>query len=157
MSPGQCFSYRNITYGVKDDVLYCQLPSGRKLAYHKPRLTPDVTSWGKEVMKLSYMGNNSDYKRGPKGWLRIDTYGGRLVENVVQAVARDILAHALVNLDKAGYNVVLHVHDEVVCEVPEGHGSIEELERIMAIMPDWAKHYPIKAAGGWRGKRYRKD
>lgn len=157
MNPGTCYSYRDVTYGVKDDVLYCQLPSGRKLAYHQPRLTPDVLPWGKEVMKLSYMGNNSDYKRGPKGWLRIDTYGGKLTENVVQAVARDILAHALVNLDKAGYNVALHVHDEVVSEVPEGHGSIEEFESIMATMPDWAKHYPIKAAGGWRGKRYRKD
>ena len=157
MSPGQCFSYRRISYGVKDDVLYCQLPSGRKLAYHKPRLTPETLPWGKEVMKLSYMGNNSDYKRGPKGWLRIDTYGGRLVENVVQAVARDILAHALVNLDAAGYNVVLHVHDEIVAEVDAGAGSIEQFEQIMAIMPHWASHYPIKAAGGWRGKRYRKD
>lgn len=157
MSPGQCFSYRRISYGVKDDVLYCQLPSGRKLAYHKPRLTPETLPWGKEVMKLSYMGNNSDYKRGPKGWLRIDTYGGRLVENVVQAVARDILAHALVNLDAAGYDVVLHVHDEIVAEVDAGTGSIEQFEQIMAIMPHWASHYPIKAAGGWRGKRYRKD
>lgn len=157
MSPGQCFSYRRISYGVKDDVLYCQLPSGRKLAYHKPRLTPETLPWGKEVMKLSYMGNNSDYKRGPKGWLRIDTYGGRLVENVVQAVARDILAHALVNLDAAGYDVVLHVHDEIVAEVDAGAGSVEQFEQIMAIMPPWASHYPIKAAGGWRGKRYRKD
>lgn len=157
MSPGQCFSYRRISYGVKDDVLYCQLPSGRKLAYHKPRLTPETLPWGKEVMKLSYMGNNSDYKRGPKGWLRIDTYGGRLVENVVQAVARDILAHALVNLDAAGYDVVLHVHDEIVAEVDAGAGSVEQFEQIMAIMPHWASHYPIKAAGGWRGKRYRKD
>lgn len=157
MSPGQCFSYRRISYGVKDDVLYCQLPSGRKLAYHKPRLTPETLPGGKEVMKLSYMGNNSDYKRGPKGWLRIDTYGGRLVENVVQAVARDILAHALVNLDAAGYDVVLHVHDEIVAEVDAGAGSVEQFEQIMAIMPHWASHYPIKAAGGWRGKRYRKD
>lgn len=157
MSPGQCYSYRDISYGVKDDVLYCQLPSGRRLSYHQPRLVRDVLPWGKEVMKLTFMGNNSDYKKGPKGWLRMDTYGGKLTENVVQAVARDILAHALVNLDAAGYDVVLHVHDEIVAEVDAGHGSIEDFERIMAIMPHWAKHYPIKAAGGWRGKRYRKD
>ena len=138
-------------------MLYCQLPSGRKLAYHKPRLTPDVTSWGKEVMKLSYMGNNSDYKRGPKGWLRIDTYGGRLVENVVQAVARDILAHALVNLDKAGYNVVLHVHDEAAAEVPEDQAEdvLKIIENIMSTPPIWAQDLPL-AAEGFTTKRYKK-
>lgn len=156
-NPGQCFSYRGMMYGVKGDVLYCQLPSGRKLCYHAPRLHPDVTPWGKRVLKLTYEGWNSDYKKGPTGWMRLDTYGGKLCENVVQAVARDILTHALVNVEKAGYPVVLHIHDEIVSEVPEGFGSVEEFERIMVALPAWCSDWPIKAAGGWRGKRYRKD
>ncbi len=156
-NPGHCYTYNGITYGVKDDVLYCQLLSGRKLSYHQPRLHPDVTPWGKQVLKLTYMGWNSDYKKGPTGWMRLDTYGGKLCENTVQATARDILTYALKNVERAGYAVALHVHDEIVSEVLEGTGSVEEFERIMATMPPWAEGWPIRAAGGWRGKRYRKD
>lgn len=156
-NPGQCFEYRGITYGVKDDVLYCQLLSGRRLTYHQPRLHPDVTPWGKQVLKLTYMGWNTDYKKGPTGWMRLETYGGKLCENVVQATARDILTYALKNVERAGYSVVLHIHDEIVSEVLSGTGSIEEFERIMATLPPWCADWPIKAAGGWRGNRYRKD
>ena len=156
-NPGQCFQYRGITYGVTGDVLYCKLLSGRLLSYHRPRLHPDTLPWGKQVLKLTYEGWNSDYKKGPTGWMRLDTYGGKLCENVVQATARDILAYAMVNIDKAGYPIVLHVHDEIVAEVAEGTGSVEEFERIMATMPAWCADWPIRAAGGWRGKRYRKD
>ena len=155
-NPGQCYSYRYVTYGVKDDVLYCKLPSGRLLNYHQPRLVPDVLPWGKTVYRLSYMGWNSDYKKGPIGWMRLDTWGGKLVENWCQAVARDILTHAMVNIDKTGYNIVLHVHDEIVSEVPEGTGSVEQFEQIMSTMPEWAADWPVAAKGGWRGKRYRK-
>jgi DNA polymerase len=91
------------------------------------------------------------------GWVRINTYSGRLFENVVQAVARDIMAHAVVNLERAGYPIVLRVHDELVAEVSAGWGSIEEFESIMATLPAWAEGWPIRAAGGWRGHRYRKD
>jgi len=156
-NPGTCYAYNGLTYGVKDDVLYCQLLSSRKLSYHQPRLHPDVTPWGKQVLKLTYMGWNSDYKKGPQGWMRMDTYGGKLCENVVQAIARDILTFAMKNIERAGYAIALHVHDEIVSEVVEGTGSIEEFERIMATMPTWASNWPIRAAGGWRGKRYRKD
>ena len=156
-NPGTCYAYNGLTYGVKDDVLYCRLLSGRKLSYHQPRLHPDVTPWGKQVLKLTYMGWNSDYKKGPQGWMRMDTYGGKLCENVVQAIARDILTFAMKNIERAGYAIALHVHDEIVSEVVEGTGSIEEFERIMATMPTWAANWPIRAAGGWRGKRYRKD
>lgn len=151
--PGACYTYRGITYGVKDDILYCQLLSGRTLAYHSPRLHPDVTPWGKSVLKLTYMGRDSLTNR----WVRLDTYGGKLCENTIQATARDILTHAMPALEEAGYPVVLHIHDEVVSEVPTGTGSVEEFEEIMATLPEWAKDWPIKAAGGWRGLRYRKD
>lgn len=156
-SPGRCYEHRGITFGVKNNILYCKLLSGRLLTYHEPHLVPDVTPWGKQVFKLTYMGWNTDPKKGPTGWLRMATYGGKMVENIVQATARDILANGMLNLDQAGYEIVLHVHDEVVIEVPEGTGSIEEVERLMSAMPEWCSHWPVKAKGGWRGKRYRKD
>jgi DNA polymerase len=153
-NPGKEYSYRGITYVVHLDVLYCRLLSGRYLTYHKPRLQPHVDS--KKGLQLSFEGWNSNQKYGAPGWIRLTTYGGKLTENVVQATARDILAHAIVNLEERGYPVVLHVHDEIVCEIPKGWGSIEEFELIMSTMPSWAKGWPIKANGGWRGQRYRK-
>lgn len=155
MNPGHAYRYRAITYRVKDDVLYCQLPSGRFLAYHRPRLSPSQKWEGQ--LSLSFEGWNSNPKMGPIGWIRIHTFGGRLFENVVQAVARDIMRDAVRRLESAGYPIVLRVHDELAAEVPEGAGSIEEFERIMAELPPWAEGWPIRAAGGWRGKRYRKD
>jgi DNA polymerase len=158
LNPGQAYACRLITYCVKDDVLYCQLPSGRLLTYHNPRLTSGTDNYsGEQILKLSYMGWNSDSTKGPVGWLRIGTYGGKLVENITQAVARDILAHAMVQAERAGYRIVLHVHDELAAEMPKGTGSVEELEAIMGNLPDWCKDWPVKAAGGWRGRRYRKD
>lgn len=154
-NPGQCFAYRLLTFGVKDDVLYCRLPSGRSLAYHQPRLGPSIRWEGQ--LELTFMGFNSNPKMGPMGWVRLQTYGGRLMENVVQATARDIMREAVPALERAGYPLVLRVHDEIVADVPEGSGSIEEFEKVMATMPKWAEDWPIRAAGGWRGKRYRKD
>jgi DNA polymerase len=106
--------------------------------------------------KISFMGWNSNPLNGPTGWRRIETYSGKLTENVVQATARDILTHAMPNLENAGYPLVLHVHDETCSEVPVGFGSVEQYEQIMKILPAWAEGWPIKAAGGWRGRRYRK-
>lgn len=156
LNPGQCYSYREISYGVKDNVLYCRLPSGRCLAYHQPEARREEDNLGVPVWKLSFMGWNSNPLQGPIGWIRIDTYSGKLTENVVQATARDILTHAMPKLETAGYPIVLHVHDEICSEVPEGYGSVEEYEAIMMERPTWAAEWPIKAAGGWRGKRYRK-
>lgn len=82
--------------------------------------------------------------------------GPFIVHNCVQATARDIMAHAVVKLEAAGYPVVLRVHDEVAAEVPNGFGSLEEFERILTDLPDWAKGWPIRAAG-WEGIRYHKD
>jgi len=152
-NPGQSFIYKGLIFSMVDDTLFIQLLSGRKLSYHTPRLIPDVTPWGKEVFKIVYMGRNTYTQQ----WCQLDTYGGKLVENITQATARDILTYAMVNIEKAGYGIVLHIHDEIVSEVLEGTGSVEEFEKIMAILPPWAADWPIRAAGGWRGKRYRKD
>jgi DNA polymerase len=156
-SPGTAYEYNGIKYFVWDGVLYCELLSGRRLAYQKPRLRMDQWDDGGDKEVLVFEGWNSDSTKGPVGWHTFDTFGGRLFENCVQATARDIMCHAMLNLDAAGYPIVLHVHDEPVAEVATGTGSIEHFEWLMMQMPQWCKDWPIKAAGGWRGKRYRKD
>lgn len=154
-NPGQVFRTHGIGFGVKDDILFLQLPSGRFLTYHKPRLSPS-TRWDGQL-EITFMGWNSNPKMGPLGWINIQTYGGRLAENVIQATARDVMAYSTINAEAANYPVVLRVHDELAAEVPAGTGSIDEFEQIMGTMPPWAEGWPIRAAGGWRGKRYRKD
>lgn len=154
LNPGTGYVYRQISYRVVRNALYCTLPSGRKLTYHHPRLSRSQRD--PEEHSISYEGWNTNPANGAIGWVRLNTWGGRLFENVVQAVARDILAHAIVALERAGYPVVLHIHDEVVSEVPKDFGSVEEFEQILDTLPEWCKEWPIRAAGGWRGKRYRK-
>jgi DNA polymerase len=159
LDPGTWYTYRWLSYGVFNDVLYCLLPSGRCISYHQPRLTTVNSRMKRELLQysLSHMNYNTNSKKGRIGWVRVETYGGMLVENATSGVARDILAHAMPKLEAAGYPVVAHVHDEPFSEVPIGFGSIEEFESIMMDLPDWAAGWPIKAAGGWRGHRYRKE
>lgn len=154
MHPGKTFEYRGISYVVRGEKLFCRLLSGRYLTYHNPMLRPSERRPG--TLALSFQGWNTNPLQGKIGWVRMDTYGGKLTENVVQATARDILAHAMVQLEKNAYPVVLHVHDEIVSEVPEGYGSVAEFEKIMSTLPDWASGWPVKANGGWRAKRYAK-
>lgn len=154
--PGQVFEHRGFKFQMRGDAVFLTLLSGRHLTYHRPRLQL-VDKWGREQYNISYEGWNTNQKNGPVGWIRMDTHGGRLTENIVQAVARDIQWYGMRNLQAAGYPIVLHVYDEDVAEVPQGFGSVEEFERIMSTMPPWAADWPIKANGGWRGNRYRKD
>ncbi len=155
-TPGQCFEFRGISYGVKDKILYCRLLSGDTLQYHNPYIVKSFNDYGREVETIYFEGWNNNPANGAMGWIVMSTWGGKLFENVVQKTARDILTHAMVNLDKAGYDIVLHVHDEPVAEVDEGKGSIEEFERIMVDLPWWCRDWPVRVGGGWRGKRYRK-
>lgn len=158
LAPGEVFDVRGLKFQVLDDALFITLLSGRRLTYHQPRLVKRAQREGwAEIYELSYMTWNSNPSMGALGWVRMNTYAGRLIENVTQAIARDVMAYAVINLERAGYPVVLRVHDEIAAEVPHGVGSIEEFERIMATLPEWAAGWPIRAAGGWRGKRYRKD
>jgi DNA polymerase bacteriophage-type len=156
LSPGEEFEYRGFKFQLHNDVLYLRLLSGRHLKYHRPRLMREE-KYGREQFNISYEGWNTNPKNGAPGWVRIDTYGGRLTENIVQATARDIQWFGMLNLERAGYPIVLHVYDEDIAEIPKNFGSIEEFEKIMSTMPPWAHDWPIKAAGGWRGRRYRKD
>lgn len=153
--PGKAFAYRSLTYQMKDGIMYCRLPSGRLMAYHGATARRGVDAYGRDTWLLSYWGIPSPPR--PQVWSEIETYGGALTENVTQAAARDLLADAMLHLDRAGYPIVLHVHDEIVAEVPHGFGSVEEFEEIMAERSAWAHDWPIKATGGWRGKRFKKD
>ena len=127
----------NMQYGLKfyyrSGVLFIRLPSGRSLAYVRPRIEID-TRFNKE--KLTYEG----IKVG-NTWGRIDTYGGKLTENIIQAIARDCLAKSLLRLAVAGYKIAFHVHDEVVLDVPSGFGSLKEVKEIMSEDIDWAPDY----------------
>ncbi len=157
LNPGECFHYIDISYAVVDDILYCRLPSGRFLHYHRPSLQAEPGKWGKpESYRILFEGYNSNAQKGPIGWHVLDTYGGRLFENVVQAVAADIQAIGMQKLDARGYRTVMHTHDEYSTEVPEGWGSVDEMVSIITERPDWASWWPLRAAG-WRHKRYQKD
>lgn len=153
LTPGKWFSYKSIYCVVLNDILCLKLPSDRFLYYHKPTLTPAIDRYsGEEIYQITYWGVGKNYQ-----WTELDLYGGKLTNNIVQAVCRDIFAHAMLGLANRGYDLVLHSHDEPVAEIPLGFGSIEEFESIMNNLPQWAKDWPIIARGGWRGKRYRKE
>ncbi|HAK41693.1 MAG TPA: hypothetical protein DCM59_01845, partial [Clostridium sp.] len=113
----------SMQYGLKfiynPGVLFIQLPSGRKLAYIKPKI--EVGKYGSDVITYEGMEQTS------KQWTTLETYGPKLVENIVQATARDCLSEAMFNVEAAGYEVVFHVHDELIMDVPKGFGNLEEV------------------------------
>ena len=82
-----------------------------------------------------------------KRWGQIDSYGPKFAENITQAVARDLLAEAMIRLDERGYKIVMHVHDEVIAEMPMGEGTLDQMCNVMAINPTWADGLPLKADG----------
>lgn len=127
------------------------LPSGRKLYYPSPEI--GVNRWGNP--SVSYMGQNQTTKR----WERVETYGGKLVENIVQAIARDCLAIAIENLEAQGLHVVFHIHDEVVIDTPAWADEDTMLETVTKIMTKpipWAQALPLNA-DGWVDKFFKKD
>ena len=153
-NPGQFYYYLDLSFHVNpyDDVLYVRLPSGRSIAYHSPRLHPGTDPRKLDIQQISYMGMDGYTHK----WARISTHGAKLVENLCQSAARDIMVSALLRVNAAGYPPVLHVHDEIVSEVPKGFGSVEEFEQLMEVREPWFADWPISASGGWRGHRYRK-
>jgi len=145
-----------IRWELDDTTLLAILPSGRSLKYNGASLDYVETPWGERKLALHYMGLKKIQGQTTTKWERQHTYGGKLVENITQAVARDLLAAAMLRAEAVGYKVAFSVHDEIVSEVPEGFGSVEEFEKILCKKPSWASGCPIEAKG-FRTKRYRKD
>lgn len=145
-APGQTFNAGAHVKVRRDGAwLRCRLPSGRYVCYLQPKVASDG--------QITYMGVNQ-YTRQ---WGRIKTYGGKLVENWTQAFARDVLANSMPIAEALGYEVVLHVHDELVTETPDTPAfTADELGELMAAPPAWAPDIPL-AAAGFETPRYRKD
>lgn len=148
---------RSLVFAREYDALYgaccltiC-LPSGRKLYYIEPSITEN--RWGSP--SIAYMGVDQTSKK----WKKIETYGGKLTENVVQAIARDCLAIAIDNLEKAGFPIVFHVHDEVVIDIKpfaDDKTMLAKVKEIMTLPIPWAQGLPL-GADGWVGKFFKKD
>ncbi len=139
---------REMDAGNNLEFLTIRLPSGRKLYYAHPSLGQN--QWGKP--SITYMGMDQTTKK----WKLIETYGGKLVENCVQAIARDCLAEAIERLEAANYPVVFHVHDEVVVECAAERASLDDIAAIMGQPVSWAPDLPL-GADGWVGAFYKKD
>ncbi len=137
-----------IAFEFWSGTLWMVLPSGRRLAYLKPRTQPN--RFGR--MSLTYEGVGQNHK-----WSRQETYSGRLVENATQAIARDILAEAMARMEDYGLNIVAHVHDEVIIEAPIGKYTVDEVCKLMAVKPDWCESLPLSAAGYLAPAYYFKD
>lgn len=150
-NPGKVFSLNQTSWCVKDDFLWCQLPSDRKLAYYKPTVKLKPMPWGEKKKTLYHWGVDPKIKR----WMESGTYGGKLVENITQAVARDLMAEAMLRTENAGYKVMMTVHDEDVASRKIGEGDAKEFVDLMKVVPEWAAGLPIQAEG-WKGPRYRK-
>lgn len=137
-----------IAFEFWSGTLWMVLPSGRRLAYLKPRTQPN--RFGR--MSLTYEGVGQNHK-----WSRQETYSGRLVENATQAIARDILAEAMARMEDYGLSIVGHVHDEVIIEAPIGKYTVDEVCKLMAVKPDWCEGLPLSAAGYLAPSYYFKD
>lgn len=177
-TPGTQVKALHCTYLVAHDFLWCKLPSGRCLAYAAPRLKPMVWFRDKTTGERECVPAAEGYAREIDGdgkvegnapatvtalgvnsttlaFQRFGLYGGLATENIVQAIARDLLAHGIVKAERAGYPVIAHVHDEIVTEVRRGFGDVGAFERLICELPAWAEGLPLTASG-WKGGRYRK-
>jgi len=139
---------KGIKFQIIDKTLKIVLLSGRKLTYWNPRI--DFDSYGRK--RILYKGVNPKTKQ----WGTLDLYGGKILENIVQATARDLLIKSLLELHKQGFNPILSVYDEILCEEKSNTMNLAMLEKIMLNAPIWANGLPLQTKG-WTGKRYRKD
>ena len=137
--------YKNLVISYEKGILFIQLPSKRRLAYPKAKIGMNRFGGESIVYEGIVVGNK---------WDKIESYGGKFVENIVQAIARDILAEAMMRLEKKGFNIVMHIHDEVVIE--SDSSSIEEVNQIMSAVPEWAPGL-ILDADGFESEFYKKD
>ncbi|MDU9313298.1 DNA polymerase [Staphylococcus pseudintermedius] len=136
-----------LRFYIKKGLLMIEIPSGRSLAYPKARISEN--DWGAPVVE--YMGLDINRK-----WAKLKTYGGKLVENIVQATARDLLAVSMLRLDNAGFNIVGHVHDEVIVEMPKNSNGLAKIEKIMSKPVKWAEGLNLNS-DGFTSPFYMKD
>lgn len=149
---GKTIKCGKVLWGMSRGFLFCRLPSGRCLAYYQPVIMPLDTPWGEKRPTLTYMSVNSVTRK----WERTKTYGGKIVENITQAIARDLMAESMLRLEEGGYDIVLTVHDEIISEMDLKYEAISRpFSVIMAETPEWAKGLPVEVEG-WSGKRYLK-
>ena len=137
--------YKNLVISYEKGILFIQLPSKRRLAYPKAKIGANRFGGESVIYQGIVVGNK---------WDKIESYGGKFVENIVQAISRDILAEAMMRLEKKEFNIVMHIHDEVVIE--SDSSSIEEINEIMSIVPSWAPGL-ILDADGFESEFYKKD
>jgi DNA polymerase len=135
------------------NALWMQLPSGRLICWQRPQLELVTTPWGQQKLGVTVHSQNTFTRQ----WSRNQIIGSSIFQSAVQGTARDCLAFAMLNLEKAGYEVINSIHDEVLLLVEEqnGESAMEDVIRIMVTPPPWAPDFPL-AAEGWSGKRYRK-
>lgn len=148
--------WRSLTFGLTKPFLWIKLPSGRKLYYYKPRI---VTNTHKNRKGESYTRQEIMYdgKKDQGGWGPQTTHGGKLVENIVQAIARDVLVNGMFLAEDIGFEIAFHVHDEIITEVEDDDLlGVDDLIACMSAKIDWAPGLPLGAAG-WEGYFYRKD
>ncbi len=153
-NPCRRYTINKTIWSVTDGFLWCELPSGRRLAYASPTVRYEPTPWGDKRPVIYHWGVDSLSK---KKWVSQKTYGGKLVENVVQAIARDLMAEAMLRIEAVGaWEIVLSVHDELIAErsVYSDHSHTGFCD-LMSLLPDWATDCPV-AVEGWTGGRYRK-
>ena len=136
-------------FSYESSILFMKLPSGRRLAYVRPKIERDER-FGKDG--LTYEGVDQDTKK----WSRLKTYGGKLTENCVQAIARDCLAVSMLRLDKAGHEIVMHVHDETILNEPKERDTLQEVVEIMGLPIRWAPGLPLRA-DAFESEFYKKD
>ncbi|CAK0764168.1 DNA polymerase bacteriophage-type [Gammaproteobacteria bacterium] len=148
-NPGKVSKVGRFAFKVKNDFLFLKLPSERKLAYFKPEINPD----GRYGDEITYMGTDYGHK-----WDRIGTHPGKITENIIQAISRDLLVEGLLNTaTDPGLEIVGHVHDEIIALADEDDATaLDRLIDHMRKRPAWVGDAPINAAG-WSGAFYRKE
>lgn len=151
LNPKKQYKINRTKWFVSGKFLYCELPSGRRLAFFGPEIRYEKTPWGDKAPKLYHWAVDSYTKK----WKCSATYGGKLVENVIQAISRDLMAEAMLRIENDGFMIDFSVHDELIGEAKKGTKSLERFDSLMAQVPEWAKGAPIKVEG-WFGPRYRK-
>lgn len=150
-NPGKTYKINNTEWFIEKKFLVCRLPSGRCLYYYGPEVKYQKTPWGDSKPALYHWSVDSKTRK----WVFGKTWGGILTQNCVGGISRDLLAAGMKRHEKAGYEVELTVHDEIIASMMLGKGSVEEFNKLMARLPKWAKGCPV-ACEGWSGTRYRK-